>query len=239
MNPLNALNQLQANPDHFFRYYPIRIAGASAPWVPGAASLKPFYLAKKGAGHAGQIGGQVRKEGHYGATRPGFLHTKEISSFFLQEGVMPNSTGPFQTLGVPMVNYNSMLYGCPNLAGNIGAMPHYVVDHSANLMTTGQLSGCTFAWITQGADLWCIHVQPKDGIVGTVLHTQLDVNGHFAAAAGVPLQTFGPNDYHGARATVIGVRHAGAWRLYAQTSIDMFSTISGAWRLHPGPVVAL
>lgn len=138
-----------------------------------------------------------------------------------------------------MVNYNSNLYGAQNLHGNIAAMPHFVAGAGANYITTGLLTGCCFAWIAQGANLLCIHVQPKDGITGVNLHTQMAATGHFAAAPATALSTFGHNNYVGSYATVIGVRSAGVWKLYAQTSQDHFRTLTNAWRIHPGPIVAL
>lgn len=239
MDATTAAGKMLTEPDKFFKYYPVQMAGGAGPWINNSANLKIFRLAKKNAGTLGTAHGQQSKEGHYGASRPGFLHTKDISSFKMDQSVQAGCSGALNTHGVPMVNYNSNIYGAQNLGGNITNMPHFTCGGGANYMTTGLLTGCCFAWLQQGADLWCIHVQPKDNITGVQLHNAINTNGRFNGAATSPLSTFGHNDYIGSYAVVIGVKSAGVWKLYAQTSSDQFRTITRAKRLHPGAVTIL
>lgn len=239
MDATAAAAKMLTDPNHFFKYYPVMMAGGTGAWVHNATNLKVFYLAKKSPDMPGQIGNKATKVGHFGATRPGFLHTKNISSFKMEMTRQTNDSGPLNTHGIPMVNYNSTVYGCHNLLGNIAAMPYFVAGAGADYLTTGLLTGCCFAWIVNGANLWCIHVQPKAGVTPQQLHNDMAANGHFAAAPGTALSTFGKNDYPTPYAVVIGVRSGGTWKLYAQTSTDTFKTVNSAWRIHPGPITAL
>jgi len=236
-----AAAQMLTRPDDFFKSYPVMVAGATTgQWFPNAVNVKTFHLAKKGDGSTGQGRGSDTKEGHYGATRKGRIgQTLNISSFKLEEFTQPNCSGPLTTHGVPMVNYNSHRDGNVNLNANIAAMDYYQVDGGAQYMTTGLLTGCSFAWNTIPNGLRCIHIRPE-GIDASLLRDNLAAIGRFGLAPHDPLQAFGRQDYEGAPyAVVIGVKHAGAWRLYAQTSTDVFKTIRGAWRIHPGPKTPL
>lgn len=234
MNTAEARNALINNPSNFLKYYPLKCAGTNAP-LPNAVNTHPYYIHKL----HGDDGAS-----HLGATRPGpFGHRRQISTFKLNTMQMHPGTLIPQAHVVPMVNYNSNIYGAPNLAGNLAGMPHYVLDGSGDgLMVTGELSNCCFCWITQGANLWCIHVQPvgpkPDGtpMDAVVLQNTLALHGHFAAAPATSLSTFGRNDYPG-RASVVGVRQGGAWHLYAQTVADhTFSSVHAAYQIHPGAV---
>lgn len=238
MNGTAARRKLLTTPSDFLKYYPVKCAGTDAP-IPNAANLCQYHINKLGANNA-LLPGEVL--GHYGAIRIGFFgHQHQISSFKLEpQAVGVGAAVINEAHVVPMVNYNSDLYGCPNLHGVINGMPHYVLDGTGDgLMVTGELSGCCFCWIQHGNDLWCIHVQPAEGINGADLHTALAHTGRFAAAPDVALSTFGRNDYPGARASVIGVRKNGRWKLYAQTSTDSFHTLTGAFKIHPGGMRAL
>jgi hypothetical protein len=195
-------------------------------------NLRQYNISKQGGTQDDQ------KPGHRGATRPGFRgKSRDISSFILQPDTMGNGALINDAHVVPMVNYNSDIYNCHNLHRGINAMPYYALDgQGRGLMVTGELSGCCFCWLAQGNDLWCIHVQPQAGIDGTALQNTLRVNGRFANAPGTRLGTYGRKNYPAGRASVIGVRRAGRWRLFAQTSDDRFSTITGAYQIYPGAV---
>src|SRR5262245_2516008 len=225
MDCATARARLLAHPEEFLRYYPVQCAGASAP-NQNAVNLRQYHINK-------------HPDGHRGATRPGFLGIRlNIASFMLQNFPTVNGASINQAHVVPMVNYNSNLYNCPNLNGNINAMPYYQLDGAGNgLMVTGELSGCCFCWLLQGGGLWCIHVQPKDGIDAVALQDALRAQGQFALAPGRALGTYGRRDYPNlaTRASVIGVRRAGNWNLFAQTSNDSFRTVSGAYRIYPAP----
>src|SRR5665213_3847976 len=238
MTATEAAARMLTHPDDFFKSYPVMMAGGTGAWVPNTANVMMYRLSKKDPGMAGAAPDQ--KVGHFGATRKGlFGQTLNISSFKMDEQVLPNCSGPLTTHGVPMVNYNSAKDGKVNLLGDVTAMDHYVVDAGANYMTTGLLTGCCFAWTANGGGLWCSHVRP-DGIDSVMLQTTMATHGRFAAAPHTPLATFGRPDYAGAPyAIVIGVKHSGTWQLYAQTSTNQFKTINGAWRIHPGAVARL
>ncbi|TDU32712.1 hypothetical protein DFR24_2112 [Panacagrimonas perspica] len=118
-----------SDPDKFFKYYPLQMVGAAGPWTQNGISTKTFYVGKRNAGTIGTVGG---KEGHYGATRPGFMHKKNISSLKMSVGVVPGRSGALTTHGIPMVNYNSNKYGGIDLHGNIAAKPHFVPSPAAN-----------------------------------------------------------------------------------------------------------
>ena len=150
---------------------------------------------------------------------------------------------------VPMVHYNSPATSAVDvdLAAGITAMPRYVLDGSGDgLMVTGELSGCCFCWVAQGAALWCIHVQPKginpatgNAIDGAALHVLLQATGRFQGAPGAAIGTYGANQYGTKRASVVGVRLATGWTLYAQTSSTSFQSVADASRIYPGAVQLL
>jgi hypothetical protein len=233
MDTATAKSKLLHHPEEFLRYYPVQCAGAQAP-LQNDVNLRQYNISKK---ETNQIGGKV---GHCGATRSGFLGTTlNISSFFLQPDLMGNSAPINNAHVVPMVNYNdpnNTQPNVPNLHGNIGAMHHYKLDgQGRGLMVTGQLSNCCFCWLAQGIDLWCIHVQPGNTISAIALQNWLATGGRFAGR-NTPLLTYGRTDYPTGHASVIGVRRAGQWHLYAQRSDDVFDTISGAYSIYPGAV---
>ncbi len=231
MNSAAALAMLQANPANFLRNYPLKCAGAPAP-LPDAANFRQYHI-NKIQGDAPVVPGQ--KVGHRGATRPGLFGAKNISSFKLAPGPTVNGAVINHAHVVPMVNHNSDLYGCLNLHGVITAMPYYRLDANHDgVMVTGELSGCCFAWGVQGVDLVAIHVQPVGGISADALQLALATTGRFAAFPAMPLATFGRQEYPAGRASIVGIRTAGAWTLYAQTSDDGFNTMSGAFRIYPG-----
>ncbi|KQZ70967.1 hypothetical protein ASD55_11845 [Rhodanobacter sp. Root561] len=233
MDSAAARAQLLAHPETFLKHYPVKCAGAAAP-NQNAVNLRLYNISKRQ--------GLANVDGHRGATRPGlFGYQREISSWILQPGAaVGNGTTINQAHVVPMVNHLGVQYGCLNLLGNVTAMPYYELDGTGDgLMVTGELSNCCFTWAVQGANLWCIHVQPVGGITPTGLQAALATTGRFAAAPHVPLATFGRDEYPVGRASVVGVRQAGAWSLYAQTSNDLLNTISAAYRIYPGAMTRL
>lgn len=236
MDATAAAARMLSNPDEFFKYYPVQMAGGTGAFLPNASNLKTYYLAKKDPGMPGRA--PDRKVGHYGATRPGVFGSRNISSFKMDVMRAMDCSGPLATHGVPMVNYDSDRDGKVNLHGSINNMDYYVVGAGANYMTTGLLTGCCFTWLPRPGGLWCVHIRPE-GTDGVRLQNMVATNGRFRGAPHAPLATFGRSDYGGTYAVVIGVNTRGGWRLYAQTSGDQFRTITGAWRIYPGAVVRL
>ena len=246
MTPAEAAANMLADTDYFFKYYPVKMFGGAAPWVPNAENIKGYHVCR--AAGAADPQGNVGKVGHFGATRPGKIfgcRTHNISSFQMrpngQENYASQHSPMVNTCGVPMVNYNSDAYGGLNLHGNIAAMDYYVAGAGGNYLTTGGLSGCCFAWCETGGNLRCVHILPHGNlptgaaITGDVLQTDLGATGRFQGMPGQVLSTFGFLDYGVRRASVIGVRTIGSWKLYAQISIDGFNRITEVWQIHPGP----
>ncbi len=234
MDSAAARTQLLNHPADFLKYYPVKCAGATAP-NQNAVNLRQYNIEKRD-------GTGTNITGHRGATRPGlFGHQRQISSWKLAPGAATvNGATINQAHVVPMVNHSGVIYGCLDLHGNVTAMPYYQLDATGDgLMVTGELSNCCFTWAVQGADLWCIHVQPVGGITPIALQTAIAGTGRFAAAPHTPLATFGRNDYPVGRASVIGVRQGGSWNLYAQTTNDSFNTIAAAYRIYPGAMTRL
>lgn len=243
-----AAQQMLDDPDFFFHWYPLRVWGGAYPFNADAVNLRPYRVGRHQPTDQNDIA--RGKLGHHGATRPGKIFRKNISSFRMapdgQFGVgFDEESAVVNTCCVPMVNFNSDIYGGLNLHANVGAMHPYHVTAAGDYMTTGQLSGCTFVWIEVANDLHCIHVQPSGNlpghggnISGVNLQNHIDANAHFNGVGGA-VNTFGRNQYGGLNATVVGVLHHGGWRLYAQSSGDVFQTIHSAWRLHPLPLVQL
>jgi len=230
MNPREALAALIANPAAFLKHYPVKIAGAGGNL--NTTNVRTYFFDKQGA-WSGIFPGETL--GHKGATRPGLFKDHQISSFRFNHSRVSADTALTRALVVPMVNYNSTLYGCHDMQGDVTAMPHFRLDGSGDgLMLTGELSGCCFSWIDYGANLICTHVQPHAGIDGIKLQTKLTTQGRFAAVPTAPLNTFGRTDYP-SRASIIGVCKGAQWYLYAQTSSDSLKTITGAYQIHPGP----
>ena len=123
-------------------------------------------------------------------------------------------------------------------APDVGALDGYLLDGSAEVMITGQLSHCRFCFVADGAGLACTHMSPRGSPAGPVqMQQDLTANGGFANYAGA-LGTYGRQDYTG-YANVLGVRVGGSWRLYAQQSNDTLKTITSAARIYPGPATPL
>jgi hypothetical protein len=246
VTPAEAAGEMLTDTDYFFKYYPVKMFGGAAPWVPNAENIKGYHVCR--AAGAADAQGNVSKVGHFGATRPGKIfscRTHNISSFQMrpngQHLVTAQQSAILNTCGVPMVNYNSDAYGGLNLHGNIAALDYYVAGAGGNYLTTGQLSGCCFAWCETAGDLRCVHILPHGNlptwaaITGGVLQTNLQNTGGFQGMPGQALSTFGFLDYGVRRASVIGVRTVGSWKLYAQISSDSFNTITEVWQIHPAP----
>lgn len=234
MTSAEALQKLRTSPWQFLKHYPINPAGATAGILPNQANLTQFKIYKPD-----NPGGT---RGHLGATRPGTIITSwthEISSFKIATAPnVPQQYGgaQFTALVVPMVYWDQIPLdmGLPE----ISRLDAYLLDGSAQIMITGQLSNCCFCFVQSGADLACTHMNPR-GSEGTPVQMQQTLKniGGFANYAGA-FGTYGRENYPG-YANVIGVRVGGTWRLYSQQSNDMFKTITGAFQIYPGPVTPL
>jgi hypothetical protein len=258
MTPTEALHEMTHNSDYFFKYYPVKMFGGPGPWVPDVVNLKGYHLRREPELRGIRSGRLITKAGHRGgATRPGKIfscRTHNISSFQMRPGGPPAIGGAVlaadnsvlvQTCGVPMVNFNAGAYGGVNLNGAIGAMNYFEAGAGADYMTTGQLTGCCFAWCEVAGNLRCVHILPHGNlptgvaVTGATLQPHITANGHFLGMPTTALETFGALQYGTRYASVIGVRAVGGWRLYAQISTNAFLTIDEAWQIHPGAPRAL
>jgi hypothetical protein len=99
---------------------------------------------------------------------------------------------------------------------DVSDLEPYVLDGTgADLMVTGQLSGCVFAIRQEPGRLIVAHVQPGGNRQpGAMLRQTIKLMGRFANYGRVT-HVFGRGDYHG-RAHVLGVRKGGTWQIFAQ-----------------------
>lgn len=81
------------------------------------------------------------------------------------------------------------------------------VDQGADIVLTGQLTGCSFV-IQTGGSLKATHIKPV-GQSGNALHTQID-GFHLANT-----KVYGMNDYGGDAVMIIGFK-SGGWQIFAQ-----------------------
>jgi hypothetical protein len=106
----------------------------------------------------------------------------------------------------------------------LNQIPGYLLDgNGPDLMLTGMLNGCSFIMKANAnrSTVRCAHLQPVPGVGhGAALNVRCINNAAFLGDAG-PVTVFGRNNYADVGAsprscTVLGVRRAGAWEIYAQ-----------------------
>lgn len=126
----------------------------------------------------------------------------------------------FMAWSVPMLFSNAVNNGA--LAG-VEALNNGGPD----LMVTGLLNGCTFCIETTANGVRMTHIKPSGGTNAVVLQNTLALHGSFGGGGGGPVQTFGMStEYTGTEdATLIGVREAGRWRIFAQIHTRMTQNI--------------
>jgi len=236
MHPQKALQSLRENPRYFLKYYPLSVAGATEHHAPNARNPFNFVWYKRTSAVAGG------KESHEGATRPvRFLPkaTVNISSFRIGRIQLDANTENhhFQALSVPMVYYDTIT----TPPGGINTMDAYLLDNGGaeDVMITGQLSNCCFCITPYAGGLACVHVNQRGHPSAALgLQNTLSHNGQFANFPGA-LTLFGRHNYP-MQATVIGVRGAAGWEIFAQFSSDSHKTLSlGSVQIYPGPTTPL
>ncbi len=98
--------------------------------------------------------------------------------------------------------------------GNPSAIGVYTLPAQAGpgLVVTGQLSGCSFAIRDNGdGTLDATHIRPSQTLQGEALQQTLQATTGWNVV-------YGRENYSAQhRASIIGVRIAGAWQIYAQT----------------------
>lgn len=120
-----------------------------------------------------------------------------------------------------------------------------------SIMMTGQLSACSFVYqpLANGG-LEVAHIQPGARVAGNVadpkvatsgmsLANNIARNGGFVGQGGQTVQVFGSNLYQHVRAddetsrcTVLGVRRANGWNLYAQIYTKQGRNVVDALQFH-------
>jgi hypothetical protein len=235
MDATKALQKLRSDPDYFLKYYPVWTAGSNNTHTADAANPRQYFLHKKDP-TAGTGPNMTGKIGHYGATRPGTVfssRTHEISSWVFNTFAPAHGVDhrTVTALSVPMTYCNAPGF-------NVNDMNAYYLDGTADIMITGQLSGCCFCWTDVGGTLLCTHLKPQGATSAVQLQNMVVTNGRFHNHPHTPLGNFGRSDYPG-YATVIGVRGTGGWSLYAQLSNDQNRTIAETYKLHPGAMTLL
>jgi hypothetical protein len=133
----------------------------------------------------------------------------------------------FMAWSVLMVYYNAV---------DPQALQPLIVSASGgpDIMVTGLLNGCTFCMLKVPNGVAMTHVKPM-GIDAVKLHTKLTTQGRFQNHPS-PFQTFGQaSDYTGSEdATLVGIRQAGTWKVYAQIHTRMQSPIRRVSRILKG-----
>jgi len=116
-----------------------------------------------------------------------------------------------------------MLPGTPHMA--FGGIQWVPLHAAAQVMITVRLSGCSFLWRVNGGVLEVAHLQPQGGLDGPGLQTQLNGNGS---------NVYGRTSYGDGRvASIVGVRVAGGWKIYAQKFRVGTNEIMSVHRLYP------
>jgi hypothetical protein len=192
INPAAAVGILLASPVQFLKRFPVRIFGDM-----GASRPVTYTMLNRNPG---------------ASKRPGFvLGTMNMHDTEVLEIRSPAAMAAAAGAGGSVFNAHSIHMD----AGSAG-MNFYLLDGTGPaIMVTGQLSGCSFVMLPAGAGhVNVAHVQPQ-GQTGAALQGTLAnglPNAQIYGAAG----TTGNYDSSDRVASVIGVRIAGQWRIYAQ-----------------------
>lgn len=191
ITPNQALLMLQNQPETFLRKYPVRIFGD-----PTGSHVATYRIEE-------DAGGSHRPGSRLGTLR---MHATQLFLIKSQGAVIGNPAGSvwFQAHSVKMFS-----------ASDPTAIGTYTLPAAGgpNLMVTGQLSGCAFAIHDNGGGSYEVaHIQPHaaSGNTSDVLHDTLNHTGYWNVV-------YGRRDYDARRAaSIVGVRQAGQWRIYAQ-----------------------
>lgn len=190
ISPSQALNMLQNQPETFLRKYPVRIFGD-----PTGSHVAHYRLEDGGASQ--------RPGSRLGTLR---MHATQLFEIRSRGAAFGNPAGSvwFQAHSVKMFSSSD-----PNAIGTY-TLP---AAGGPDLMVTGQLSGCAFAIHDNGGGSFVVaHIRPHDasGNTAEVLHGTLRNTGYWNIV-------YGRGDYsRDRRASIIGVRRAGQWHIYAQ-----------------------
>lgn len=194
ITPAIAFNTLLANPGAFLKRYPVRIFGATA-----ASGVAGYTMLNRNPGASMRPGSVL-----------GTLNMHTTESFEIRSNAALGAVGggagghAFQAHSIHM-DAGTTNMGFYRLGA--GAGPTIVV--------TGQLSGCSFVMLPVAAGVVDVaHVRPQ-GQTGQALQAALATampNAQIYGASGAS----GNYDSADRFASIIGVRFAGVWRIYAQ-----------------------
>ena len=207
--PAVAFNSLQNTPVTYLKTYPTRIFGATA-----ASGVCNYGLGNRGNSH-----------------RPGTVlgtnNMHDTESF----NIRSTASG--------LVDGGDQVFNAHSIHMDVGAaaLGFYLLPSvgGPDIMVTGQLSGCAFVIspVAGGNNLNVAHVQPQ-AVNSTTLRNNL-------AAAHPNGFVYGASDrrgyYDGATraVSIVGIRAAGSWTLYAQKQ-DRASgdySIKSVWEIYP------
>jgi hypothetical protein len=193
LDPADAYQALLDNPARFLRTYPIRIFGTAH-----ASGERHFELFNRGT-----------------STRPGRVLGRLPRVF---DKLTSHSTERFEIRpqgSAPPGTTNSHVFAAHCIRMDTGASamnPYNLPAGNAQVMLTGELSGCSFVVRapTGGAGPSVAHIRPQ-GQSGAQLQSAL-------LQSPANAQIYGGANYNSANrvASIIGVRRNNQWEIYAQ-----------------------
>ena len=203
------LAEMAADPEAFLRHYLVYIAGGAAATSGTPSGIATFQFEDAGSTHRGFTTGLSGLRGI----------TKNRSKIRFSKRSLP----PAPNLGADQFNawYVAMV-----VSGSGAPTTHTMLSGTAgpDIALTSQLSGCTFGVgsNTPTGDRLVSHIQPAASTTAArgAMHTEMvaglnnQVGGIFERENRAGAESYGDL---GNRATVIGTRHKGKWRFYAQT----------------------
>lgn len=228
--PQEALAKLQAGPGHFLESYWVKTTRAN-----GVSGPTNFYFGARSSGQLDPQGNKLPSRTPRPGSILGTLHMHDSKNFlFVPPAHQGNIAGPSQHLLVWHVDVTPRA-GLPNLQ----SIPPLRVSKAAgpDIMVTTSLNGCTFCCETVGNDVFMAHIQPTN--TGALLATEFNNGGarnggQFVGGNG-NLTYFGSDgtnlgyDAGQNNVTVIGVRLANTWRVFAQkqSPINVGNQVTG------------
>jgi hypothetical protein len=211
MTGQQALTALTAHPRTFLQKYPVRIAGSSL--ASGVTQYAIWY--SQPSSRPGSI------------LRTTNMHTTDAFRMSSQLGMAGPSCANFNAHSVFMEQSNVAPIALYSIAAGAGP----------NILVTGVLSGCSFI-VNDGpnpGDIDCAHLQPN-GETAQVLETRLTpLYNHVygVSSYGHTIATLGGAS-RDRNVTIIGVRMANRWKIYAQ-KLDIMNSfaIRSVHRIYP------
>jgi len=190
LDPHVVYNTLLANPSGTLRNYLFRIFGS-----PDPSGVSAYRLMNRGPSQRP-------------SSSVGNLKMHDTESFDIRS----------QNSIVGVAPANSFFFNAHSIHMDAGAleMDFYALGGAGpNIVVTGQLSGCSFIMRPGAAGAVDVaHVRAVDGLAPATLATALAHMPNAQVYGGI--DTTGNYDFHDREASIIGVRTAGQWAIYAQ-----------------------